>query len=164
MEDAVIIDAVRTAGGKRNGKLKDWHPAALAAHVLKSLEERNSLNPESIDDVIMGCVMQVGEQSLNIGRNAVQALDGKPGAAITLTAQVLDGETIIDMADNGPGLPDAVRKNLFEPFSNSGRSGGTGLGLAIARELIRAQVAATVQDPSEAADKLRHLIAIVSRG
>eukprot|EP01041_Mallomonas_annulata_P039764 gene39764-63522_t len=69
MEDAVIIDAVRTAGGKRNGKLKDWHPAALAAHVLKALEERNGLNPEIVDDVIMGCVMQVGEQSLNIGRN-----------------------------------------------------------------------------------------------
>jgi acetyl-CoA acyltransferase len=73
MEDAVIIDAVRTPGGKRNGKLKDWHPAALAAHVLKAIEERNGLDPEMVDDVIMGCVMQVGEQSLNIGRNAVLA-------------------------------------------------------------------------------------------
>ena len=73
MQEAVIVDAVRTPGGKRNGKLKDWHPAALAAHVLKSLQERNNLDPESVDDVIMGCVMQVGEQSLNIGRNAVLA-------------------------------------------------------------------------------------------
>ncbi len=73
MTEAVIIDAVRTPGGKRNGKLKDWHPAALAAHVLKALQERNNLNPELVDDVIMGCVMQVGEQSLNIGRNAVLA-------------------------------------------------------------------------------------------
>ncbi len=73
MEDAVIIDAVRTPGGKRNGKLKDWHPAALAAHVLKAIEERNGLDPAMVDDVIMGCVMQVGEQSLNIGRNAVLA-------------------------------------------------------------------------------------------
>ncbi len=73
MEDAVIIDAVRTPGGKRNGKLKDWHPAALAAHVLKAIEERNGLDPVMVDDVIMGCVMQVGEQSLNIGRNAVLA-------------------------------------------------------------------------------------------
>ncbi len=71
MPEAVIVDAVRTPGGRRNGKLKDWHPADLAAHVLKALEERNNLNPEVIDDVIMGCVMQVGEQSLNIGRNAV---------------------------------------------------------------------------------------------
>ncbi len=73
MTDAVIIDAVRTPGGKRNGKLKDWHPTSLAAHVLKALEERNGLDPTIVDDVVMGCVMQVGEQSLNIGRNAVLA-------------------------------------------------------------------------------------------
>jgi len=68
---AVIVDAVRTPGGRRNGKLQDWHPAELGAHVLKALEERNNLDPAIVDDVIMGCVMQVGEQSLNIGRNAV---------------------------------------------------------------------------------------------
>jgi acetyl-CoA acyltransferase len=71
MIEAVIVDAVRTPGGKRNGQLKDWHPAALAAHVLKALETRNGLDPAQVDDVIMGCVMQVGQQSLNIGRNAV---------------------------------------------------------------------------------------------
>jgi acetyl-CoA acyltransferase len=71
MRNAVIVDAVRTPGGKRNGKLKDWHPAELAAHVLKALQERNDLDPALVDDVIMGCVMQVGQQSLNIGRNAV---------------------------------------------------------------------------------------------
>jgi len=73
MTEAVIVDAVRTPGGKRNGKLKDQHPVSLAAHVLKALEERNDLDPALVDDVIMGCVMQVGEQSLNIGRNAVLA-------------------------------------------------------------------------------------------
>jgi acetyl-CoA acyltransferase len=73
MIDAVIVDAVRTPGGKRNGQLKDWHPAALAAHVLKAIETRNGLDPSLVDDVIMGCVMQVGQQSLNIGRNAVLA-------------------------------------------------------------------------------------------
>jgi len=73
MINAVIVDAVRTPGGRRNGKLKDWHPADLAAHVLKAIEERNGLDPALVDDVIMGCVMQVGEQSLNIGRNAVLA-------------------------------------------------------------------------------------------
>ncbi len=71
MTNAVIIDAVRTPGGRRNGMLKDWHAAELAAHVLRALQERNDLDPAIIDDVIMGCVMQVGEQSLNIGRNAV---------------------------------------------------------------------------------------------
>ncbi len=73
MTNAVIVDAVRTPGGRRNGKLKDWHPADLAAHVLKAIAERNHLDPAMVDDVIMGCVMQVGEQSLNIGRNAVLA-------------------------------------------------------------------------------------------
>jgi len=73
MSTAVIIDAVRTPAGRRNGKLRDWHPVDLAAHVLKALEVRNGLDPAIVDDVVMGCVMQVGEQSLNIGRNAVLA-------------------------------------------------------------------------------------------
>ncbi|MEC7828509.1 MAG: thiolase family protein [Actinomycetota bacterium] len=73
MREAVIVDAVRTPGGKRNGKLQDWHAVDLAAHVLKALEQRTGIDPSIVDDVIMGCVMQVGEQSLNIGRNAVLA-------------------------------------------------------------------------------------------
>jgi acetyl-CoA acyltransferase len=73
MTTAVIVDAVRTAGGKRNGKLKNWHSADLASETLKALVERNDVDPAIIDDVIMGCVMQVGEQSLNIGRNATLA-------------------------------------------------------------------------------------------
>src|SRR6476660_7821358 len=68
---AVIVDAVRTAGGKRNGKLSGWHPVDLAAETLKALVQRNDLDPALVEDVIMGCVMQVGAQSLNIGRNAV---------------------------------------------------------------------------------------------
>ena len=60
-------------GGKRNGKLRDWHPVDLAAETLKALVERNQLDPELIEDVIMGCVMQVGEQAANVGRNAVLA-------------------------------------------------------------------------------------------
>ncbi|HZQ27231.1 MAG TPA: steroid 3-ketoacyl-CoA thiolase, partial [Acidimicrobiales bacterium] len=71
MPTAVIVDAVRTPGGKRNGKLSGWHPSDLAAEVLKALVERNGLDPALIEDVIMGCVMQVGSQGLNIGRNAV---------------------------------------------------------------------------------------------
>jgi len=73
MPEAVIIDAVRTPLGKRNGALADWHPADLAAEPLKALAERNSLDPALVDDVIMGCVSQVGEQTYNIGRNAVLA-------------------------------------------------------------------------------------------
>ncbi len=73
MGTAVIVDAVRTAGGKRNGSLSGWHPADLAAEALKAIQTRNDLDPAIIDDVIMGCVMQVGAQSLNVGRNAVLA-------------------------------------------------------------------------------------------
>lgn len=71
MQEAVIVDAVRTPLGRRNGALSDWHPADLAAEVLKSLAERSSLDPALVDDVIMGCVSQVGDQTWNIGRNAV---------------------------------------------------------------------------------------------
>jgi acetyl-CoA acyltransferase len=73
MATAVIVDAVRTAGGKRNGKLSGWHPADLAGETLKALVERNDLDPALIDDVIMGCVMQVGAQAVNVARNAVLA-------------------------------------------------------------------------------------------
>src|SRR5436305_10635551 len=73
MATAVIVDAVRTALGKRNGKLKAWHPVDLAAETLRALVERNDLDPALVEDVIMGCVMQTGEQGLNIGRNAALA-------------------------------------------------------------------------------------------
>jgi len=73
MTTAVIVDAVRTPGGRRNGRLHGWHAVDLAAEPLKALIERNDLDPAQVDDVIMGCVMQVGEQALNIGRNAVLA-------------------------------------------------------------------------------------------
>ncbi|HEY4334227.1 MAG TPA: thiolase family protein [Ilumatobacteraceae bacterium] len=73
MSNAVIIDAIRTPLGRRNGKLKDWHPVDLASEVLKAIVSRNDLDPSLVDDVVMGCVMQVGEQGVNIGRNAVLA-------------------------------------------------------------------------------------------
>jgi acetyl-CoA acyltransferase len=70
MQNAVIVDAVRTPLGKRNGSLKDVHPVELAAHTLRALVERTGIDPALIEDVIMGCVMQVGDQAVNIGRNA----------------------------------------------------------------------------------------------
>jgi acetyl-CoA acyltransferase len=73
MPTAVIVDAVRTPGGKRNGKLKNWHPVDLAAEALKAIAARNNLDPALVDDVIMGCVSQVGEQAFNVGRSAVLA-------------------------------------------------------------------------------------------
>ncbi|MGB6059683.1 MAG: thiolase family protein, partial [Microthrixaceae bacterium] len=73
MPEAVIVDVVRTAAGKRNGALSGWHPVDLAAETLKALVERNNLDPAMVDDVIMGCVSQAGAQALNIGRSALLA-------------------------------------------------------------------------------------------
>jgi acetyl-CoA acetyltransferase family protein len=73
MTTAVIVDAIRTPLGKRNGKLKDWHPVDLAAETLSALVDRTGIDPGIVDDVVMGCVMQVGEQGVNIARNAVLA-------------------------------------------------------------------------------------------
>jgi acetyl-CoA acetyltransferase family protein len=85
MYNAVIVDAIRTPLGKRNGKLKDWHPVDLAAETLRALIDRNSIDPAIVDDVVMGCVMQVGEQAANIARNAVLAAgwpESVPGTTI----------------------------------------------------------------------------------
>jgi hypothetical protein len=73
MPTAVIVDAVRTAGGKRNGSSPAGTPPTSPPRCLKALAERNDLDPALVDDVIMGCVMQVGDQGLNVGRNAVLA-------------------------------------------------------------------------------------------
>ena len=73
MPNAVIVDAIRTPLGKRNGRLKDWHPVDLAAETLKAVVDRTGIDPGIVDDVVMGCVMQVGEQGVNIARNAVLA-------------------------------------------------------------------------------------------
>ena len=71
--EAYIVDAVRTAGGKRGGALKDWHPADMGAEVLNALVDRTGIDPAAIEDVIMGCVSQAGEQAFHVGRNAVLA-------------------------------------------------------------------------------------------
>ncbi|BCB80706.1 thiolase family protein [Phytohabitans flavus] len=71
MRDAVIVGAVRTPVGRRKGGLSEIHPVDLSAHVLRALAERTGLDPAHVDDVFWGCVSQIGEQSWNIGRNAV---------------------------------------------------------------------------------------------
>jgi acetyl-CoA acyltransferase len=73
MRDAVIVEAVRTPVGKRNGGLSGVHPVNLSAHVLNSLVERSGIDPVVVDDVIWGCVSQVGEQTMDIARTAVLA-------------------------------------------------------------------------------------------
>jgi acetyl-CoA acyltransferase len=73
VRDAVIVEAVRTPVGKRNGGLSGVHPVNLSAHVLTTLAERSGLDPALVDDLIWGCVSQTGEQSIDIARNAVLA-------------------------------------------------------------------------------------------
>ncbi|HKA92671.1 MAG TPA: thiolase family protein, partial [Acidimicrobiia bacterium] len=84
MPTAVIVDAVRTPLGRRNGALKDIHPVDLAALTLDSIVKRNDLDPEAVEDVIMGCVMQVGDQAVNVGRNAALAA-GFPESVVGTT-------------------------------------------------------------------------------
>ena len=73
MAEAYIVAATRTAGGRKGGRVRGWHPADLAGVVLNELVDRTGIDPATVEDVIMGCVTQAGEQSTNIGRNAVLA-------------------------------------------------------------------------------------------
>ena len=85
MAEAFIVAAARTAGGRRNGRLSGWHPAELAAQILDALIERSDADPAMVEDVIMGCVGQAGEQSTNIARNAVLASklpESVPGTSV----------------------------------------------------------------------------------
>lgn len=102
MHSAVIVDAVRTPVGKRDGKLKGFHPVDLAAKPLAALAERNDLDPELVEDVIMGCVMQTGEQSVNVGRNAALAA-GFPETVVgtTVDRQCGSGQQAAHFAAQG---------------------------------------------------------------
>src|ERR1700743_3863596 len=85
MAEAYILAPARTAGGRKGGRLAGWHPADLAASVLDALVERSGAAPDQVEDVIMGCVMQTGEQSTNVARNAVLASklpESVPGTSI----------------------------------------------------------------------------------
>ena len=73
MPEAYIVSTLRTAGGRKGGRLAGWHPADLAAAILDATVDRAGVDPAAIDDVIMGCVGQAGEQSAHVGRNAVLA-------------------------------------------------------------------------------------------
>lgn len=85
MAEAYIVAAVRTAGGRRGGRLSGWHPVDLAAQVLNGLLDRTGIDPALVEDVIMGCVSQIGEQSNNVARNAVLASklpESVPGTSV----------------------------------------------------------------------------------
>ena len=85
MSEAYIVGALRTAGGRRGGRLSGWHPVDLAASVVDGLLERSGADPACIEDLILGCVSQAGEQSTNVGRNVVLASslpESVPGCSV----------------------------------------------------------------------------------
>jgi acetyl-CoA acyltransferase len=139
MVSAVLVDVVRTAGGKRKGSLKGWHPADLAAEVLKAVVARNDLDPALVDDVILGCVMQVGEQGLNVARNAVLAA-GFPESvpATTVDRQCGSSQQAVHFAAQGvmAGAYDVVVAGGVEsmsrvPIGASLQVGGMPFGPAV---------------------------------
>ncbi len=102
MAAAVVVDAVRTAVGRRNGRLAGWHPVDLAAEVLGGLLDRNDLDPGLVDDVILGCVSQTGEQGSNVARNAALAAgfpESVPGT--TIDRQCGSGQQAVHFAAHG---------------------------------------------------------------
>ena len=127
MTEAYIVAAGRTAGGKRKGALSGWHPVEMAAEVLNAVVDRCGVDPAVIDDVIMGCVSQAGEQSGHVGRNAVLAsrlpqsvpavtIDRQCGSsqqAIQFAAQaVLSGTQDVVIA---AGVESMTRVPMFTP-------------------------------------------------
>ncbi|OUL98044.1 acetyl-CoA C-acetyltransferase [Variovorax sp. JS1663] len=85
MAEAYIVAATRTAGGRRGGRLAGWHPADLAAQVIDALVAKSGIDPAAVEDVILGCVSQVGEQASNVARNAVLASllpESVPGTSV----------------------------------------------------------------------------------
>jgi acetyl-CoA acyltransferase len=100
--DAVIVDAVRTPVGKRNGSLSGWHAADLSAHVLRALVDRTGVDPAAVDDVVWGCVQQVGQQSYNVARMGVLAA-GWPESvpAVTLDRQCGSSQQSVHFAAAG---------------------------------------------------------------
>lgn len=135
MSEAYIVAAVRTAGGRRGGRLSGWHPVDLAGQVLNALIDRSGADPALVDDVIMGCVGQGGEQSNNVGRNAVLASrlpDSVPGTsldrqcgssqqAVHFAAQaVMSGAMDVVIA---AGVESMTRVPMFSPSTLAQKAG-----------------------------------------
>jgi acetyl-CoA C-acetyltransferase len=146
MAEAYIVAAVRTAGGRRGGKLAGWHPVDLAAQVIDALLDRSGADPALVDDVILGCVSQVGEQSTNVARNAVLAsrlpesvpgtsLDRQCGSsqqALHFAAQaVMSGTQDIVIA---AGVESMTRVPMFTPSALPQKNG---MGTYISPEIRR---------------------------
>ena len=100
MPEAYIVEAVRTAGGRRGGRLAGVHPVDLAAQSLDAIVERSGIDPKAVDDVVMGCVSQGGEQAMQVGRNAVLATKhlGEGTPAVTIDRQCGSSQQAVQFA------------------------------------------------------------------
>jgi acetyl-CoA C-acetyltransferase len=148
MAEAYIVEAVRTAGGKRNGKLAGWHPADMAAEVLDALVGRTGIDPAAIEDVILGCVTQAGEQSFAFARNAVLASrlpESVP--AVTIDRQCGSSQQAVQFAAQAvmSGTQDVVIAAGAESmtrvpmFSNLSLHAKEGIGIGPLSDRIRAR-------------------------
>lgn len=148
MAEAYIVDAVRTAGGRRNGRLSGMHPADLAAVTIDALLDRTGIDPAAIDDVIMGCVTQAGEQSFAFGRNAVLASrlpDSVP--AVTIDRQCGSSQQAVQFAAQAvmSGTQDVViaagaeSMSRVPMFSNMAFHKEKGVGIGPVSERIAAR-------------------------
>ncbi|MBM0170052.1 acetyl-CoA C-acetyltransferase [Altererythrobacter sp. C41] len=121
MPEAYIVDAVRTAGGRRGGRLAGVHPVDLAAKSLDALVERTGIDPKIVDDVIMGCVTQAGEQSMHVGRNAVLASTRLPQSTpgVTIDRQCGSSQQAVQFAAQAvmSGTQDVVIASGVESMS-----------------------------------------------
>jgi acetyl-CoA acyltransferase len=142
MREAVIVEAVRTAVGRRNGRLKDWHPVDLMAQVLSALAQRTGVDTNLVEDVIIGCVSQVGEQSLNVGRNAALAAgfpETVPGT--TVDRQCGSSQQAIHFAAQGviSGAYDVVIAGGVESMTRvpMGSSYAQGPGAPFGSQMLR---------------------------
>ena len=149
MAEAYIVDAVRTAGGKRNGKLADWHPADLGAEVLDALVSRTGIDPAVIEDVILGCVTQAGEQAFALGRNVVLASRLLPQTipAVTIDRQCGSSQQAVHFAAQAvmSGTQDVVIAAGVESmtrvpmFSNFSFHAAEGVGVGPLSDRIKAR-------------------------
>src|SRR5215472_7088109 len=142
MREAVIVEAVRTTVGRKNGRLKDWHPVDLMAQVLSALVARTGVDTNLVEDVIIGCVSQVGEQSLNVGRNALLAAgfpETVPGT--TVDRQCGSSQQAIHFAAQGviSGAYDIVIAGGVESMTRvpMGSSNANGPGAPFGSRMLR---------------------------
>ena len=121
MPEAYIVEAVRTAGGRRGGRLAGVHPVDLAARSLDAVMQRSGLEAKAVDDVVMGCVSQGGEQAMQVGRNAVLAAThlGEGVPAVTIDRQCGSSQQAIQFAAQAvmSGTQDVVIASGVESMS-----------------------------------------------